>query len=445
MNKKNYIQLSIRMLLIVLNSILIFYFFQKGFLVNGFGFTLLLIFQIFLCFDYLKKRFLDIEKTIDCLLHDDFSNTISAQKRTNSLHAKTAELQTKYRIQSQQHTSEQVIFTNIIESLTIGVLILRKDSNENIEVFQLNKAFVDFFKIPKFYKWTLLKEKITPLVKIIDSKKWKRVKHTVSLSVNDQLESFFLKTSVTYTNEYEYLMVTMETIQQLIDKKEKESWYKLMTVMSHEIINTITPISSLAENLDSLLQDEPDEDTLEELSKGLQIIKKRSSHLNNFVNTYRQLSELPLPEKKEINFTETVKNTLDLFAQDFKENNIQLQFQREENVLISADKQQLEQVVINLISNCKYALKEAENATITVNLTTDTNRVHLTVSDNGIGISKKIKNNIFIPYFTTRKDGSGIGLTLTKSIVEAHDGTIYFKSENGLTTFTLSFDHTVEE
>lgn len=441
MSKKIYIQLSIRMLLIALNAIFIYYFFQNGFIVNGIGFTLLLFFQAFLCFDYLKKLFLDIEKTIDCLIHDDFSNKISTEKQHNNLHAKTAKLQEKYRTKSQQHTSEQVIFTNIIESLTIGVLILRKDTNEKIEVFQLNKAFVDFFQIPKFYNWNLLKSKITPLVNIIDATPWKRVKHTISLTVNDQVESFFLKTSLTHTNEYEYLMVTMETIQQLIDKKEKESWYKLMTVMSHEIINTITPISSLAENLDSLLQDEPDEDTLEELSQGLKIIKKRSLHLNNFVNTYRQLSELPLPDKKEINLTETVQQTLDLFAQEFKEKNIQLDFQHEENIQLLADKQQLEQVVINLISNCLYALKEAENATITVNLSADTKRVHLSVSDNGIGISQKIKNNIFVPYFTTRKDGSGIGLTLTKSIVEAHDGTVFFKSENGLTTFTLSFQN----
>ncbi|WP_430412562.1 sensor histidine kinase [Kordia sp.] len=444
MGKKVYIQLCIRVFLISLNAILIFYFFQKGYLINGSGFSLLLLFQSFLCFDYLQKLFIDVEKTVDCLLHDDFSNMISIDKRSNSLHAKIAALQNKYRIKSQQHTSEQLIFTNIIESLTIGVLILRKDSNEQIEVFQLNKAFVDFFKIPKFYKWALLKEKITPLVTIIDSKKWKRVKHTISLTVNDQVESFFLKTSITHTNEFEYLIVTMETIQQLIDKKEKESWYKLMTVMSHEIINTITPITSLAENLDSLLQDDPDEDTLEELSQGLKIIKKRSLHLNNFVNTYRQLSELPLPDKKEINFTETIKNTLDLFAQEFKENNIQLNFLHEENVTILADKQQLEQVIINLISNCLYALKEASTPTITVNLSTDQNRVHITVSDNGIGISKKIQKNIFIPYFTTRKDGSGIGLTLTKSIVEAHDGNIFFTSENGVTSFKLSFDNTVE-
>ncbi|WP_298424577.1 HAMP domain-containing sensor histidine kinase [uncultured Kordia sp.] len=444
MGKKVYIQLCIRIFLISINSILIFYFFQYGYIINGFGFSLLLIFQAFLCFDYLKKLFVNVEKTIDCLLHDDFSNMISVEKRSNSLHAKTAALQKKYRIKSQQHSSEQLIFTNIIESLSIGVLILRKDNDEHIEVFQLNKAFVDFFKIPKFYKWALLKEKITPLVTIIDTKKWKRVKHTISLTVNDQVESFFLKASVTHTNEFEYLIVTMETIQQLIDKKEKESWYKLMTVMSHEIINTITPITSLAENLDSLLQDEPDEDTMEELSQGLQIIKKRSLHLNNFVNTYRQLSELPLPDRKEINFTETIKHTLDLFSQEFKENNISLHFQREENVLILADKQQLEQVIINLISNCMYALKSIEQPAITINLTTNQNRIHLTIADNGIGISKKIQKNIFIPYFTTRKDGSGIGLTLTKSIVEAHDGNIFFTSENGLTTFKLSFENTLE-
>jgi len=437
MGKPQYIQISIRLLLLIANVIVIFYSFQNAYILNTIGFLLLLIFQIYLFIDYINSLLADVEKSMDCLLYEDYSNTISAKKRKNPLHNKTALLLEKHRKLSLQNTSEQLIFTNIIESLAIGILILRRDKSETIEVFQINNAFIDFLKIPKYYKWNLLKEKIGTLSSLI--LKWEKLRHVISLNVNNQSESFFLKTSITQTNDYEYFIVSLETIQQLIDKKEKESWYKLMNVMSHEIINTITPISSLAENLDSLLQDEPDKDTLNELSKGLKIIKKRSYHLTSFVDTYRKLAELPLPKKAEIGLTEIVNNTLTLFEQEFSSKNIIVNFESSKNCAINADKQQVEQVIINLLSNCLYALEQTKNPTIHLEITQENNRTLLAISDNGIGISDDIKDNIFVPYFTTRKNGSGIGLALTKSIMESHGGTVFFQLENHLTTFILNF------
>jgi signal transduction histidine kinase len=213
-----------------------------------------------------------------------------------------------------------------------------------------------------------------------------------------------------------------------------------MNVMSHEIINTITPISSLAGNLGSLLEDdEMDDDTKKELKKGLTIIKKRSHHLTSFVNSYRQLAELPSPNKEKISLTKTIQNTLSLFQQQFKENNIKINFKTSERQQINADKKQIEQVVINLISNCLYALKGVKKPEIEIIITNKNNRIQVTISDNGIGISKEIKRNIFVPYFTTRKNGSGIGLALAKSIMEAHQGNISFISEEGKTSFILNF------
>ncbi len=437
MGKPQYIQISIRLLLLIASGIVIFYSFQNGYIINTIGFLLLVLFQIFLFTDYIKKLFSDVEKSMDCLLHEDYSNTISTKKRKNPLHNKTALLLEKHRKLSLQNTSEQLIFTNIIESLAIGILILRRDTSEAIEVFQINNAFIDFLKIPKYYKWDLLKEKIGSLAPLIS--KWEKLRHVISLNVNNQSESFFLKTSITQTNDYEYFIVSLETIQQLIDKKEKESWYKLMNVMSHEIINTITPISSLAENLDSLLQEEPDKDTLNELSKGLKIIKKRSYHLTSFVDTYRKLAELPLPKKTEFDLTTIVSNTLALFQQEFNSKNIEVNFENNKSFNINADKQQIEQVIINLLSNCLYALEQTETPAIDLEIAKENKRTSLSISDNGIGISNEIKDNIFVPYFTTRKNGSGIGLTLSKSILESHGGTVFFISEKGNTTFTLSF------
>lgn len=438
MGKPQLIQVLIRIFLLVFNGIIVYYTYSKGFTVNSIGFSLLFLFQLFLFNEFIKKQFADIEKSIDCLLHNDFSNTISKEKRKNPLHNKTALLLEKNRKQSLLKTSESLILTNIIESLSIGILILRKNTNQQIDVFQINKAFIVFLQIPKFYNWNLLKSKLGNLNNFIQ--KWDAIKHTIILDVNDTKESFFLKTSITQTNEYEYLVLSLETIQQLIDKKEKEAWYKLMNVMSHEIINTITPISSLAGNLDSLLQEEEtDKETIEELSEGLKIIKRRSHHLTSFVDTYRKLAELPLPKKEEVDVVKLIKNTLQLFEQEFSLKKINILFNDSREILINIDRQQIEQVVINLISNCIYALVNTNKPQISFSITQENNRVNITVTDNGIGISDEIKDNVFIPYFTTRKDGSGIGLTLSKSIMEAHNGKILFNSKGNNTNFILTF------
>lgn len=438
MGNTEYLQICIRILLIIINSFIIYFSYQTGYTITILGAITALVFQVFLLLGYLKNIFLDVEKAIDCLLHEDYLNTISAKKRKNSLHNKTALLLEKCRKQSLEKKSEELILTNIIESLSIGVLILRKGADNNIEVFQLNNAFINFLKIPKFYKWNLLKTKITSIADLISE--WKTIRHVVSLQINNESESFFLKTSVTQTNQYDYLIISLETIQQLIDKKEKEAWYKLMNVMSHEIINTITPISSLAENLDSLLHDQkPDNETLEELSQGLKIIKKRSHHLTSFVGTYRKLAELPLPEKEAFCLTTLIKNILTLFTQQLENENITMVFNSSLLFKINADKKQIEQVVINLLSNCIHALKSTSKPIINIEIEKENNRTSLTVSDNGIGISDAIKDKIFVPYFTTRKNGSGIGLTLSKNIIEAHKGTIYYNSKKEKTTFVVSF------
>ena len=222
MGKSQYLQIIIRTLLIVINGAIIFYCYTNSYVINTVGFFLLLLFQVFLLIDYQKKMFNDIEKSMDCLLHDDYSNTFSVKKRENSLHNKTALLLEKHRTQNLQKASEQLIFTNIIESLSIGVLILRRDNTHKINIFQINNAFTNFLKIPKFYNWNLLKTKIGGLAELIEE--WKELKHTISLNVNNEKETFFFKSSVTQTNNLEYLVISLETIQQLIDKKEKEAW-----------------------------------------------------------------------------------------------------------------------------------------------------------------------------------------------------------------------------
>ena len=180
---------------------------------------------------------------------------------------------------------------------------------------------------------------------------------------------------------------------------------------------------------------------MEELSQGLQIIKKRSSHLTDFVSSYRKLAELPLPDKKETHLIQLIQNTLSLFKQEFEEKNIIIVFEPKIEPKIEPilflDRKQIEQVFINLISNSLHAIKEKPKIVIKVEKLN--NRINITFSDNGVGIPDSIKGRVFVPYFTTRKNGSGIGLTLIKSIIESHGGSIFLKSNKEETMFVLSF------
>ena len=441
MGRKQYINICTRLVLVILSGIIIYYSVQNQLVITASGFSAITLFQIYLLLDYLQHQFADIEKSIDCLLNDDYSNVLSDKKRENPLHNKTALLHKKYRNAHLEKSSEQLIFDNIIESLSIGILILKREDHQNIQVYKVNNAFANFLKIPKHYQWDLLHKKITPLVDVIDLSDWKSVKHVVSLTINDELDSFFLKTSVTNTYGCEYLILTLETVQQLIDKKEKESWYKLMNVMSHEIINTITPISSLSGNLETLLKEEisPDEEMYAELSHGLHIINKRSAHLTEFVETYRKLTELPQPKKESFDLAGLITQTLDLFASQFEDKKVHIEFEVTQNHILPLDQHQIEQVFINLFSNSLNAFCDTENPQIHIEIQKDKLRTQVQVTDNGTGISPEIKDKIFVPYFTTRKNGSGIGLTLSKSIMEAHGGGIYLKQNDQQTSFILVF------
>jgi signal transduction histidine kinase len=130
---------------------------------------------------------------------------------------------------------------------------------------------------------------------------------------------------------------------------------------------------------------------------------------------------------------------LELFASNFTENKVVVNFNTEKACHVNVDKNQIEQVLINLFSNSLNSFQGIEKPIITIDITADSFRTNLKVTDNGIGISEDIQDKIFIPYFTTRKNGSGIGLTLSKSIMEAHGGSINFSSKNGSTSFVLVF------
>ncbi len=436
------VQVLIRLFLIIVNAIIVYEVIQKPLYLTAVFLFLILGLQIYLFLKSIEHLFLEVEKSIDSLLHDDYSVHLSKRKRVHPLYAKTANLVEKIQTVETNRYSERLIFDNIIENLTVGILILRKTKDKPIEVFQLNQAFVDHLKIPKYYRWEILKEKIKPLVDLFGAEQWETVKHVVDISINEEKETFYLRTSKMDAYESNYILVSLETVQKALDKKEKEWWFKLMKVMSHEIMNTITPISSLAGSLASYLEEElPSEEKEKELAQGLAIIRKRSLHLTEFVNNYRKLAELPNPILKKENLIVLITETLELFDQEFKSEKVVVDFESNASVYVKIDRKLIGQVLINLITNSLYAVKGVANPRLEIECELQaTGKVKLKISDNGIGIPKEIQSQIFIPYFTTRKEGMGIGLTLAKSIVEAHQGIIALRQEENKTSFVILLD-----
>lgn len=231
------------------------------------------------------------------------------------------------------------------------------------------------------------------------------------------------------------LIAGMKNIHSALDSRETEAWQKLIRVLTHEIMNSITPIISLTELLtkyaDSL---EGDEETKTEMKQMLQTIGRRGNGLVRFMNSYREVSHLPHPLLKLYNAGELLKGVVQLMQNDT--NDLHLSLPNIPLRLI-ADKEQIEQVLINLIRNARE--NEATQITLSAGITPG-DHLFLRVTDNGTGIDPEVQERIFIPFFTTKPTGSGIGLTISRQIMHQHHGsiTVQSKAREG-STFTLLF------
>jgi len=276
-------------------------------------------------------------------------------------------------------------------------------------------------------------------------------KSLIKIIVQDE----FLQLSI-YATEFrlrndEYTLVSIQNIHTELEEKEIESWQKLIRVLTHEIMNSITPISSLASTVKDILIEEEneklklhdmDEDDVENVQNALVTIQKRSQGLLNFVEIYRNLTRIPKPSFKHFPVIELIQRVHQLLIPKFEELNINMTAKvLPEELMITADPDLIDQVVINLVLNSIDAVKEIENPKVNVYAgLSENNKPIIEITDNGYGIKPDILDKIFMPFFTSKKHGSGIGLSLSRQIMHLHKGSINVKSKPGEgTTFTLVF------
>ena len=241
-------------------------------------------------------------------------------------------------------------------------------------------------------------------------------------------------------------IVAFNDISSDIAENEELAWARLIRVLTHEIVNTITPISSLSDMLSqdiAAAQLSPDEPAyrqldMQELASGLQTISTSAKGVIKFVNTYRNLTKVPVPVKTAFYLRDLVDRVLQLTAKQVAEVGAECSFvELTEDILLYADENQIAQILVNLVTNALQA--EATKITITA-MIDEADAVIIDVTNNGLAITPESQKQIFIPFFSTKPEGSGIGLSLSRQMMRQHNGTIHLaRSNNQETVFTLIF------
>jgi len=435
---QTYKLLFLRLIFIVIGIELSLYFFRIGLLFTGvFGLCMVFLLGREMYF-YVRNMVLIYNKTISSILQDDFSSDFSKHK-FNSTYNELFTLYETLKSKQNEQVTRDIIYRSILNNIESGVIILQKQEND-WSIFLMNDYFSSHFNVPKVSKWKYLKNQLPSLCKIIEEDDFHEIKTSIELSINEQSkQTFVLQASRTEIFGQDYFIVLLDSIQNVVEKKEKDAWINLMKVISHELLNSITPIRSICQNLEDLVeQDSLSTEDLEDIKNSVQTMLRRSDHLQKFVEGYRKLAMLPSPKKEKAELLYLVENCIEVMNPLFRKNNIEVINGVTQNYLINVDSQQLEQVLINLLTNSINALENSNQKQISISAEAKNNRIFIKVSDSGKGIEKEIEDKIFLPFFTTRTEGAGIGLTLSKNIIEAHGGYISHKTENGKTVFEIS-------
>jgi two-component system nitrogen regulation sensor histidine kinase NtrY len=434
---KTYHFLFLRLILILSSAGVSIYLLQKGLIFSA-VFGLLIIFLLVLeMYFYVQNAFLVYDRTITSILQNDFTSDFSKHKSYQS-YSTLFKLYENLKNKENEQVSKDIVYSSILNNIETGIIILQKGETD-WNIFLMNDYFSKHFDVPKVSKWNYLKNHLPTLCEVIEGQNFQEIKTSLEIRINQQdTQTFVMQTSRSQIFNHDYFIVLLDSIQNVIDKKEKEAWINLMKVISHELLNSITPIRSLSQNLQDLVQQENiSAEDLDDMKTSVATMLRRSDHLQQFVESYRKLAMLPSPQKEKIELVKLIENSLQIMVPIFKKEQIvvinNITFDRRLNV----DPLQMEQVLINLFTNCTHALSDTKKKQIVISAEVKEKRTFIMINDNGNGIENEIESKIFLPFFTTRKEGAGIGLTLSKNIIEAHGGYLAYRNDGEKTTFVI--------
>jgi nitrogen fixation/metabolism regulation signal transduction histidine kinase len=343
-----------------------------------------------------------------------------------------------------QKLGQEQFLNYIIENISDGLISFDEDGKVKI----INPAAKKLFKIQFLNSiWDLDKIQSGIAKDLVLGRPGQR--KMIKVLIGNNSHDFIFRISEAKIESQIYKIVTFQDLKRELEEKEINTWKKLMRVLTHEMMNSLTPITTLSVAVRRILKidnklkslDEINSEDIRDIFKNNETIETRSKSLFEFINQYRKIGRVPELQKEEIKLEAFFKEIEQLFLETINEKQIDFSFRvNPSDLVFSFDKNLIEQVIINLIKNSIEALENRTERKLEIYAKTESNSLIIAVLDNGSGIKSEIKDDLFIPFFTTKEKGSGIGLSLSKEIMQKHKGEIYFESvvEKG-TTFYLKF------
>jgi two-component system, NtrC family, nitrogen regulation sensor histidine kinase NtrY len=449
--KKFNLQIIFRVCALTATVFFVFVAFQIKFLLAPVIFLLLLVFQVFYLIRFVNRTNRDLTNFLESIRYGEFSRSFrpegigaSFDKLSEAFNNVIKDFQ-KVRAEKEEHFH---YLQGIVQNIDISIIAYTSDGN--IEL--INKSAKKLFQISTIKNihefQSLSPELVQTLIEIRPDKNY-----LVKVQLEDDILQLAINANELRIMDKLIIISSISNIQNVLDEQETEAWQKLIRVLTHEIMNSITPIASLSSTIELMLKDLNDKainsgeahikvESIDEIHQALQTINKRSTGLLHFVNTYRNLTRIPKPNFKLTRVIDLMNNVSLLFEEEIKSANIRLSFSVEpEKIEIYADEQLIEQVIINLVKNSMHAINEKTDGAIHLKaFYNKRGEVTIQVIDNGTGILKDVIDKIFIPFFTTKPSGSGIGLSLSKQILRLHNASIKVHSvPDKETIFTITF------
>jgi two-component system, NtrC family, nitrogen regulation sensor histidine kinase NtrY len=437
-----------RIVMLALSQFLLAYFIYNGSGVFAISlFVILVVAQIVFFLGYAESSFKKVRQFLDNIKQDNYTNLYPVKfdgTETDDLHIEFNAILAKLQEDQAEKEANYQYFRSVFQYLSIGLITFDEDGKVQIvnmaakRMLNINQlsSIEDIEKINKELHYAIhnLRTGGSELIKIA---------HPDGIM---QLSVYVIELVMRDTK---FKLVSLQNIQSELEEKEMEAWQNLVRVLTHEIMNSIAPISSLAATVKGDIESKIEEQQnvelqdLEDYLMALATIEKRSEGMISFVSDFRSLAHIPTPKFQSIKLKLLFAQLETLLQHQFETNRIQfLVHISPTDLILFGDQTLIEQVLINLIQNAIHAVEDSIMKIIKIDaFIDDAGKIIIEITDSGKGIEEEALSKIFIPFFTTKKIGSGIGLSLSKQIMRRHKGNIQVRSKLGEgTTFKLIFN-----
>lgn len=433
-------------LLLMLSLSVAIFLFIKGYYPYLFLVVPIVIYQVIEFYKFQHKAHTELQQFVESVHYRDFSRYFDVKHAPvdlKPLREGFNEINSTFKVISKEKETQYQYLQKILELVDTGILSYEESTGEIVWMNESLKKMIQLPYLKTIYSLSKRDEELSKEIQLL--------KPGASKIATAHLErvSFKVLLSATafQTDGKIYKLIAFQNVNEALDETESKAWQKLLSVLTHEIMNSVAPISSLAETLKSRLQQSVsllnnDSGSVDDLEIGIETIRRRSEGLLKFAETYRNLNKITTPNLKKVYVRDVFENLLRLMQPTLEQKNIELEaILKDTDITLEADTNLLEQVMINLVVNAIEAVKDKPAARIVLSAYySNSRKTVIKVADNGNGMSPEIIEKIFIPFFSTKKSGSGIGLSLCKQIMMLHKGNIQVQSAEGEgTAFLLQF------